>query len=101
MRLPEQQAWLVRKGALHGFAATKVAAWDADKPSSRQYDFGVSQEQMLNGRQHAGNGIRIYSVLYDGILTVTDPTTFVESIRSGIGHGKALGLGMLSLASVA
>ena len=60
-------------------------------------DVRISQEQMLRARQHAGNGIRIYSVLYDGVLTVTEPDTFRTALKSGIGHGKVMGLGLLSV----
>jgi CRISPR system Cascade subunit CasE len=63
-----------------------------------RFDVRVSQEQMLRGRQHAGNGIRVYAVLFDGLLTVTDPETFRVALRTGVGHGKAMGLGLLSIA---
>lgn len=98
MRLPEQEAWLVRKGGLHGFSLSHKALGGTIESSQLRIDVRVSQEQMIGGRQHDGNGIRIYSVLYDGVLTVTDSTAFVAGLRSGIGHGKALGLGLLSVA---
>jgi CRISPR system Cascade subunit CasE len=61
-------------------------------------DVRVSQEQMLRGEQRSGNSIRIYSVLYDGILTVAEPDKFRAALQTGIGHGKAVGLGLLSVA---
>jgi len=61
----------------------------------------ISQEQMLRGKQHIGNAIRIYSVLYDGFLAVTQVEKFREALRTGIGHGKAMGLGLLSVAPIA
>jgi CRISPR system Cascade subunit CasE len=51
--------------------------------------------------QHHGNRIRIFSVLYDGVLTVTDADAFANVLRTGIGHGKTLGLGLLSVAPIA
>ena len=96
----DQEIWLARKGEMHGFALpTFAGAARADLCTSR-VDVSVTQEQMLRGRQHAGNGIRVYSVLYDGILSVTDPGAFTEAIAEGIGHGKSLGLGLLSVAPI-
>ena len=64
-------------------------------------DVRISQEQMLGGKQHTENGIRVYSVLYDGVLTVTEPDKFRDTLQSGIGHGKVMGLGLLSVAPIA
>lgn len=56
---------------------------------------------MIRGEQHGGNGIRIDSVLYDGVLTVVDPDTLGAALQTGIGHGKVMGLGLLSVAPIA
>jgi CRISPR system Cascade subunit CasE len=101
MRLPEKEDWLNRKGDRHGFSLPQLERDNPDEGAASRPDVRISQPQMLGGRQHDGNGIRIFSVLYDGFLTVTDPVAFIEGLRSGIGHGKALGLGLLSIAPVA
>ena len=82
LNLQDQEAWMRRKGEAHGFQIRSVQ---------------VAQEQMLRGKQHGGNPIRVFSALFDGYLSVGDPGAFREAIRSGIGHGKALGLGLLSV----
>jgi len=41
------------------------------------------------------------SALYDGILMVTEPDNFRASLQTGIGHGKAMGLGLISVAPIA
>ena len=64
-------------------------------------DARVSQEQMLRGIRHSGGAIHVFSVLYGGILAVTEPDRFGEALQTGIGHGKAMGLGLLSMAPVA
>jgi CRISPR system Cascade subunit CasE len=88
----EQMKWFSRKGDQHGFSFPGI--------SSEMAPVWISQEKMLNGRQHNGNGIRVYSVLYDGILTVADPQKFSRTLQSGIGHGKAMGLGLLSVVPI-
>jgi CRISPR system Cascade subunit CasE len=99
--LKEQEVWLERKGGQHGFSLPKLAAFDLSESPVKRIDVRVSQEQMLRGKQHTGNGIRIYSVLYDGVLTVTEPEKFRNTLQSGIGHGKVMGLGLLSVAPIA
>lgn len=37
---------------------------------------------------------------FDGVLRVVEPGPFLEAVRNGIGHGKAFGLGLLSVARV-
>jgi CRISPR system Cascade subunit CasE len=43
---------------------------------------------------------RLRSVCYDGVLNVIDPNMFKGAITSGIGPGKSLGFGLLSVAPV-
>lgn len=97
LRLEEQEQWIARKGHLHGFVLPQLPSFDLSEARQARVDVRVSQEQMLRGTQHAGNGIRIFSVLYDGIISVSDPDKFKDALQTGIGHGKALGLGLLSV----
>jgi len=46
------------------------------------------------------NGQRLRSVRYDGVLEVTNPDIFHETVISGIGSGKAFGFGLLSVAPI-
>jgi CRISPR system Cascade subunit CasE len=96
-QLNEQEKWIERKGKRHGFSLPHLVSFDLSESSQERIDVRVSQEQMLRGKQHAGNGISIYSVLYDGILTVIEPEQFGETLQMGIGHGKVIGLGLLSV----
>jgi CRISPR system Cascade subunit CasE len=98
LHLEEQEAWIERKGLQHGFSLSQPATFDSPESSRERIDVQVSQEQMFRGRQHTGNAIQIYSVLYDGFLSVTQVEKFREALRTGIGHGKAMGLGLLSVA---
>lgn len=100
LRLEDQEAWLVRKGQQHGFSLPHLAFFDLSESSQDRIDVRISQEQMLRGNQHSGNPVRIFSVLYDGVVMVADTEKFRSALQSGIGHGKVLGLGLLSVASV-
>lgn len=101
LQLEEQEAWLKRKGEMHGFSLPQLASFDFSESVQERVDVRVSQELMLGGKQHSGNGIRIFSVLYDGTLTVTEPDNFRGALQAGIGHGKVMGLGLLSVVPIA
>ena len=101
LRLEEQESWIERKGHQHGFSLPTLAPFNLSESSRDRTDVRVCQQQMLRGRQHSGNDIRIFSVLYDGILTVTEPELFRNALQAGIGHGKSMGLGLLSVVPTA
>ena len=101
LRTDEQEEWLERKGRQHGFSLPKLVSFDFSEAQQERIDVRISQEQMLRGRQHTDNGIRIYSALYDGILVVTDPGNFRVALRTGVGHGKTMGLGLMSVVPIA
>lgn len=97
-----QRAWVARQGERNGFALPESSTPDyfeflASTNSSSYADLRISQEQMLRGRQHEGNAIHVYSALFEGLLTVTDVALFRKALETGIGHGKVMGLGLLSL----
>jgi CRISPR system Cascade subunit CasE len=97
-----QQAWLARKGEQHGFALLESTTPDyfdfMQSSEARAYhDVRIAHEQLLKGTQHSGNAIRVYSALFEGRLTVTDPERFRAALETGIGHGKVMGLGLLSV----
>lgn len=99
-----QREWLARKGELHGFTLPPFLPEDyfEEMPNPRgalQYDVRISHQKMIIGRQHGGNTIRIYSALFEGRLSVTDPEKFEAALTSGIGHGKSMGLGLVSIAA--
>ncbi len=45
-----------------------------------------------------GQAITLAVAQFDGVLGVTDPEKLLQAIAQGIGHGKAFGLGLLSVA---
>lgn len=97
-----QRAWLARKGEQHGFALPASDTQDyfdfVESSKGQPYpDVRISQDQMLVGRRHDGVTIRVFSVLFEGQLKVLDPAKFRAALESGIGHGKVMGLGLLSV----
>ena len=101
LRLDEQEKWVERKAQRHGFSLPRLTSFDLSEESQERVDVRISQEQMIRGKRHSDNDIRIYAVLYDGILAVTDPDVFRVALQTGIGHGKVMGLGLLSVAPIA
>ncbi|MBI5606511.1 MAG: type I-E CRISPR-associated protein Cas6/Cse3/CasE [Deltaproteobacteria bacterium] len=100
LRLEEQETWVGRQGEQHGFSLPLIGIFNLSKSTRGQYEVQISQEQMLRGNQHSGNPVRIFSVLYDGVLSVTDPDKFRVALQTGIGHGKVMGLGLLSVVPI-
>lgn len=98
--LKDQETWIARKGEQLGFTLPTLASFDLSDSNQERVDVRISQEQMIRGKQHSGNTIRIFSVLYEGILTVTEPDKFKSALQTGIGHGKVMGLGLLSVVPV-
>ena len=53
----------------------------------------------MSGRlRGGGHGTTHLSVLFEGLLRITDETCFLETLVRGIGSGKAFGFGLLSIA---
>lgn len=83
----EQIAWLKRQGQQYGFlilAAERAA---------------TERINILQGKK--SQRIILDSVLLEGVLEVTDANKIQIGIKNGLGHGKAFGLGLLSLARIA
>lgn len=86
VREEDQLAWLAKQGAQHGFAPERVRIAHSERASFHQ------------GR--AGRRITLQVVQFDGLLRVVDSERMGLALVQGIGHAKALGLGMLSVAPI-
>lgn len=80
----QQLAWLTRQGQLGGFDIVGAVCSSCDRISV----------------PHGSGGARltVTRVQFDGELVAREPTALHRALQSGIGHAKALGLGLLSLA---
>lgn len=101
LRMEEQENWVKRKGEQHGFSLPRLVSFDLAESPQERVDVRISQEQMFRGSQRSGNAIRIFSVLYDGVLKVVESDKFRDALQTGIGHGKVMGLGLLSVVPIA
>ena len=114
LKREDQERWIARKAKRHGFDLLKMTPFDLSDSSRERYYLRISHEQMLRGKRHDGREIRVFAVLYEGILKVIDPDIFRttllgsvsmqaenEVVTMGIGHGKVMGLGVLCVAPIA
>jgi CRISPR system Cascade subunit CasE len=85
-REEEQQEWLERKAEQGGFRLLSVRSRNAPDVQGWARHDGVKHK------------LKLFAVRFDGLLQVTDPDRLREAVRRGIGSGKGLGFGLLSLA---
>lgn len=84
VREDEQLAWLSRQGERGGFCLHGCMRGLGERLQVRQ------------GR--TSNRMTIDTALFEGVLEVVEPEQMRTVLRSGFGHAKALGLGLLSIA---
>ena len=77
----EQMEWLKFKASVGGFEVVSAAVTD----SAKWYNF----------QKRAVHQVADFS----GVIRITDPERFRQTIRHGIGHSKGFGLGMLLVAA--
>lgn len=85
-----QKKWLSDRAEKHGFSLNDD---DFQTVSSRWYDF-----RKQNGEKTAR--VRLLSVTFEGVLTITDAEKFKEVLCLGIGREKAYGQGMITVVRV-
>jgi CRISPR system Cascade subunit CasE len=86
-REDEQHAWMHRKAMNAGCELLSL---------------NIRQESYLKGWKPEENGqprrLEFYAVTFEGVLRVQNTTAIQQALRNGIGSGKGLGFGLLSLA---
>jgi len=91
----DQIEWIKKKGQSCGFEIQFV------KVSKEVPDLVTYGSETYKGKKKIDNGINnltFFSVLYEGVLKVTDIKAFLNALQKGIGSGKSFGFGLLSLA---
>jgi CRISPR system Cascade subunit CasE len=94
-REEDQIAWLERKGAQGGFRVLRVAVAKEGNTYGRQPVEKAAGDAEKGPKTHR---LTLHAVRFDGLLQVTDPAKLWEMVQAGVGSGKGLGFGLLSLA---
>ncbi len=58
----------------------------------------TGKEWLVAGKKRPSPRVELLAVTFEGFLEVKHPETLLKGLSQGIGHGKAFGLGLLSLA---
>jgi len=88
-------AWLKRKGEECGFRITGLKIKDSVENLA-----SVQQGKVEFRRERTAPKVTLGSVVFEGVLQVTDSDAFKNALERGIGTGKAYGFGLLSIAPV-
>lgn len=84
----EQKNWLIKCGVNNGF-------------SVQEHEFDVVEslwKRFIKDKHENKKEVILYTAVYEGILTITDPLRFANTLSKGVGRGKAYGCGMLTIA---
>lgn len=87
--------WLVRQGERMGFQIANLKI----EPAVRNV-ISAKEEKISFTKKRKKEPITYGSVVFEGVLQVTDADKFREALVNGIGQGKAYGFGLLSIAKV-
>lgn len=85
------QEWLVRKAQMNGFQVARVAS----RPDPLIGDMQPGSKTIEDGNEIP---LAHKTIVYEGLLKITDIASFQQALRQGIGPAKAYGFGLLSLA---
>ncbi|MEU7874301.1 type I-E CRISPR-associated protein Cas6/Cse3/CasE [Dactylosporangium sp. NPDC049140] len=91
LRAGEQVQWLLDRTARCGFT---VAAQRDGAPN-----LALHRRQTLTFKRGM-HTVSLTTATYDGVLEVADAAAFRQALTGGIGHGKAYGCGLLTIAPV-
>ena len=93
----EKIGWLKRKGDELGFRLTNIKIAPIPNVASVEEGklHGRKPDKKIPDKKHR---LTFGSVVFEGVLQVTDAKRFREALQKGIGSGKAYGFGLLSIA---
>jgi CRISPR system Cascade subunit CasE len=91
VREADQAQWLLSRAERYGFV---VPAQPDGEPNLRLHQRQTQTFKRGNGR------VTLVTATFDGLLEIVDAGRFRQALTGGIGHGKAYGCGLLTLAPV-
>jgi CRISPR system Cascade subunit CasE len=94
-REEDQVAWLQRRAQVAGFSIVTARA----APDQNVHALQLSSSGKVNGRKQ-GRNLTLGTVLFEGVLEVTNDARFRDALLHGVGPGKAFGCGLLSVAPI-
>jgi CRISPR system Cascade subunit CasE len=103
--------WLWRKGQMAGFGLISIETGrllerapqlpgnvPAVRVTAQSRQWGRREAMQAASRDSRGNPLIFASVLFEGMLEITEANRFRQALVEGIGSGKAYGFGLLSIA---
>lgn len=84
LNLTEQMDFLYNRSEKNGFSLVKD-------------EFQIVNRGFVSFRKSSKREIKLNQVTYEGRLTVTDKTKFIETLTMGFGKKKAYGFGMMTV----
>lgn len=99
---PVEQRWVGKRVPVPNARLEEWLTTRAAKAGFQVAEFATVQPGYVyvNKTREAADGHRMRSVRFEGLLEVTDPERFRETLIRGIGPAKAFGFGLLSVAPV-
>jgi len=97
-RSKDQKKWLHDQGKKHGFSI--LGHNDNDDQDDNAHLEVIPSPSIFGIKEKGTSPIRIHTVLFQGILQVTNPEAFIQVMQKGIGRGRSYGCGLLSLMRV-
>jgi CRISPR system Cascade subunit CasE len=92
--------------AAPGLVQDAVTKWFSARAERCGFSFGSDEvtvdgyHQLRFSKGHGQPDIRITVVDVGGLLTVIDPVRFLDMLRSGLGHAKGFGCGLMLIRRV-
>ncbi|SCL73671.1 type I-E CRISPR-associated protein Cas6/Cse3/CasE [Micromonospora peucetia] len=87
----QQVEWLTRRTERNGFTVVRQADGELNLVT-------YNRQVHRFTRNHGQRPVTLVTATYDGVLEVNDPTLFRGVLTRGIGHARAYGCGLLTLA---